>query len=117
VDVQKIRPVDLRGGVARQGQRQIIPAHAAAIIRDPDQTLAAFGIVHGDPPRPGIKRVFDQFLDGRGGPLHDLTRRDPVDRRFVQLPDRRALRGGVWAYLGVALHDATIASMGGQIRP
>jgi hypothetical protein len=75
--------------------------------------LAAIGTVHRDPPRPGIQRVFDQFLHRRGGPFHHLTRRDAVDHTLIQLADDRAQR----AYVGAVQDHAPICSRVWQIRP
>ena len=60
----------------RQRQRQVIRRHAAAIVADPDQRLAALGDGDLDPGGTGIQRVLDQFLDRRGRALDHLAGRD-----------------------------------------
>ena len=94
-DVQQIRAVDLRSRMPRHGQGQIFGRHAAAIVRDADQHLAAGRILDRDAPRPRIQRIFDQFLDRRGRPFNHLTRRNAVDRRFVQRANNGAYIGGM----------------------
>ena len=103
VNIQQIGPVDLRGRMTRQRQRQILGAHAAAVIDHPDQRLAALRDGHVDPPRPGIERVFHQFLHRRGRTLDHLARRDAVGDAVVQLADNRA-------YLGVVTVHGPISS-------
>ena len=100
----------------RDGQRQIRRRHAAAVIGDPDQHLAAAGIVHDHPPRARIERIFHQFLHRRRRTLHHFTRGNAVDRSFVQ----RANHGSVIMDVGVMRrHDPTssrMRPMGPQIR-
>jgi hypothetical protein len=89
-DVQKVAAVDLGRRVARQGERQILRPHAATVVGDADQGLAAMGDLHGDPRGAGVDGVLHQFLDRTGGPLHHLASRDTVDRGIVELADHRA---------------------------
>ena len=116
MDVEQVAAVDLAGRVAGQCQRQISSHHAVAIIGHPDQGLAAIGIGNIDPPRPGIQRVFDEFLDGGRGPLHHFARRNTVDRRLIQLADG----GRVLRYIaGFGVHATSSSMVGGaeiQIR-
>jgi hypothetical protein len=86
--------------------------HAAAVIGHPDQRLAAIGIIHRDPPRPGIQRVLHQFLDRRGRAFHHLARRDAVDRGLVQLPDHRARWRISWGGSGHATSGSRTARVG-----
>jgi uncharacterized MAPEG superfamily protein len=60
-------------------QRQFVGRHAAAIIGDRDQPLAAFLQRDVDARGAGIDRVLDQFFDCRSRALDDLARRDEVD--------------------------------------
>ncbi len=94
--------------MARQGQRQIIRRDAAAIIRNPDQCLAAVRIFHRDPAGTRINSVFHQLFHRRGGPLHHFARGDAVDRGVVQLPDN----GLIFAYVGVGMRHSAKPSMG-----
>jgi hypothetical protein len=64
---------DLAGGVAGQGQGQVIRADAGAVVRHPDQLDAAFLQVHPDIPGARVQAVLQQFLEGRGRPLHHLA--------------------------------------------
>ncbi len=105
-DVEKIGAVDLRRCMARERQRKVVRRHAAAVVCHTDQGLAAIGDHHLDARGPRIERVFDKLFDRRGRPLHDLTRRDPVDGGIVQLPDDRAR-----AHLEVGLGHTTTSSM------
>ena len=105
-DIEKVGAVDLGGRVARQSKRQVVRRHAAAIVCDPDQRLAAIGDHYLDPCRARVERVFDKLFGRRGGPLHDLARRDPVNGGIVQLPDDRAR-----AHLEVGLGHTTTSSM------
>ena len=107
-DVQQVRPVDLGRGVAREGKGQVVGRHAAAIIRDPDQRLAAIGDVDLDSACSGVQRVFNQFLHRRGGTFHNLTRCNAVDRNLIQLADHRAACSA--RYLGGMNGHMTICS-------
>ena len=108
--------------MARQRQRQVGPGHAAAIVRDPDQRLAAPRDVHCNPPGTGVQCVFNQFLDRTRRPFHHLARRDAVHRALVKLPDHRAVSvgavsmGPVGVDVGGVDGHATIPSMGEGIR-
>jgi hypothetical protein len=55
-----------------------IAQHAAAIVDDLDQSLAAGFDVHANAVGAGVERVLKQFLDDRGGALHDLAGGDLV---------------------------------------
>ncbi len=64
---------------------EIGPAHAAAVVRDPDQAAAA-AIGHDlDPAGAGVEGVFHKLLHGAGRPLHDLAGGDAVDQAFGEL--------------------------------
>ena len=88
-------------------QRQRLRCHAATVIADPDQGLAAIADRHLNAQRPGVERVLHQFLDGRGWALHHLTGRNPVDGSLIQLTDD----GVSIAYLGVRSQHAARPSM------
>ena len=99
--------------MAGQSERQIVSPHPAAVIGHPDQRLAAIGIGNLDPPRPGIQRVFDQLLHGRGRTFDHLTRSDAVDGGLIQLPYDRPIRQDIGAF---GVHPTRISRFR-QIRP
>ena len=111
LDVEQIAAVDLGGGVTRQRQGQILGAHATAIIGDADQRLAAMGHLDQHAPRPRVERVFHQLLHRRGRTFHDLARRDPVDRGFIQLADEGT------AHIGVITRHTAKPSMSPGVGP
>ena len=82
--------------MARQGQWQIIPRHAAAIVCDTDQCFAPIGDIHRNAPRTGVYGVFDQFLDRGGGAFDHLARGNAVDCGVIQLTNL----GAIFAYVG-----------------
>jgi hypothetical protein len=69
----------LRGAVAGNRQFEIGAPHAAAIIGDADQALAAARSDNVDATRPGVERILDQFLHDAGGSLDNFAGGDPVD--------------------------------------
>ena len=97
VDVQQVRPVDLGRGMPGERGRQVRRRDAMPVSGDAQQGATAVGKGDLDPPRACVERVLHQFLDRRCGPLHDLARRDPVDRRFGKLRNP----WGVLCYVGV----------------
>ena len=70
--------LQLAGGVALEGQQGIVAHHAAAVVDDLDELLAAGLDVDPDARGAGIQRVLQQLLDHRGGTLDDLTGGDLV---------------------------------------
>jgi hypothetical protein len=70
--------------MALDGQVEILGAHPGAIVDDADQPLAARLNRDIDPGRARVERVFDEFFNGRGGPLDDLARGDAVDEDRVK---------------------------------
>jgi hypothetical protein len=65
---------DLARGMPFDGKPRIFRLHPLAIVFDADLLLAAELHVDCEPPRTGVYRVFDQFLDDRRRPLDDLAR-------------------------------------------
>ncbi len=59
--------------MAFKAKQHVILIHAAAIVRHPDQAGAVAFNLDVYAVGPGIKGVFQQFLDRRGGPLDDLA--------------------------------------------
>ena len=113
-DPQQVVVRELRGGVALDRERELVRGHAAAVVGDRDQRLAAAGELDRDPPRAGVERVLDQLLDRRGRPLDHLARGDAVDQMLGQAADRghdnlgAAAQGG--AISGPACLDGPAAS-------
>ena len=68
----------LGGGVAQKGGAGILGGHAAAVVRHPQEGHAAVPDLHGDFGSPRVHGIFQQFLDGAGGPLHYFARGDEV---------------------------------------
>ena len=71
---------ELGRAVAGHGERQLVAAHALAVVGDADQALAAAGGDDVDPLRTGIERVLHQLLHHRRRPLHHLAGGDLVDQ-------------------------------------
>ncbi len=78
---------ELAGGVGPEGQRQVVALHAAAVVGDADEVLAAALDGQLDPRRAGVDGVLQQFLDHAGRSLDHLARGDLVDDRRRQFPD------------------------------
>src|SRR5262249_52983574 len=69
----------LAGGVAGEGERQVVRLDAAAVIDHPDEVGAAPLDVDVDAAAAGVDGVFQQLLDDAGRPLDDLAGGDLVD--------------------------------------
>ncbi len=76
--LQIIQIGNLAGGMARQGQRQILMGDAATIIAHPQQLHAALLDIDINASSAGIQAVFQQLLDDRGRPFHHFTGGDLV---------------------------------------
>ena len=87
-DAQEIVLGQLRGAVTLDGERELVPRHALAVIADGDEALAAVAQHHLDAARAGVDRVLDQLLHRRGGALHHLAGGDAVDQDRRQLANR-----------------------------
>ena len=81
--------VELAGGVAGEGQRQIVASDAAAVVDDADQLDAALLDVDVDARAAGIDGVFEQFLDDAGRPFDDLAGGDLGDDGIGKLLNSR----------------------------
>jgi hypothetical protein len=77
--LQVVEAGDLAGGVALEGQRQLVLGDAAAVVGHPDAPHAALLELHLDGRRAGVHGVLEHFLEHRGGPLDDLAGGDLVD--------------------------------------
>jgi hypothetical protein len=64
--------------VPLESELRVIAIHADSVIADAHQSAAALFEVDVDRRRPGVERVFEQFLDHRRGSLHDLAGRDLI---------------------------------------
>jgi len=69
---------DLAGGMSFKGQQGVVGAHAAAVVADLDQVLAAILNSHRDLCGSGINGVFHQFFHHRGRPFDNFARGDLV---------------------------------------
>ena len=79
---QIVGTADLRRRVPLERQQGIVAHHAAAVIGDLDQLLAAAFHLHPNAPRPRVQRVFQQFLHHRSRALHHLAGGDLVGDVF-----------------------------------
>jgi hypothetical protein len=74
--------MQLVGGVAGEGQGQIVGVDAAAVIDDLDEVAATVPDFDIDASAAGIDGVFQQFLDDAGGSFDDFAGDDLVDERM-----------------------------------
>ena len=74
--------------MALDRQDQLFRGHAAAIVGDRDQPLAAVPQGDVDARGAGVNRVLDQFLDRRRRPLDDFAGGNAVDEDRRQKTDR-----------------------------
>ena len=70
--------VQLARRVAQKRDARVLGRHAAAVVRHAQIRRAAAAQLHRHGAGSGVKRVFHQLLDHRGGPLHDLARGDQI---------------------------------------
>jgi hypothetical protein len=87
--------------MALESQKGIVAHHAAAIVGDLDQLLAARFHLHPDARCARIQRILQQLLQHRRRTLHHLARGDLVGNmlgkyvdspHFCLVPRRQALR-------------------------
>ena len=64
--------------MAQEGGAGILRGHSAAVVRDPQKGHAAVPDFDGDLGSPRVHGVFQQLLDGAGGPLHHLSGGDQI---------------------------------------
>jgi hypothetical protein len=81
---------DLAGGVALEGQRQLLGRDAAAVVLDHDGPDAAGHQPHGDLVGARIQRVVHQLAHHRGRALHHLAGGDLADQFVGQFSDGAA---------------------------
>src|SRR5262249_46659578 len=73
--------------VALDGEPGIVRIHALPIVLDANPLLAAKLGVNGQPTRPGIDGILDQFLDNRSGPPNDLASGNLIGKLGRKLGD------------------------------
>ena len=78
---------ELRGGVALDGERQILRPHADPVVDDADQAPPATLDRHLDAAGAGIDGVLHQLLDRGGRPLDHLACGDAIDQDRVEAAD------------------------------
>ncbi len=85
--------------MALDRERQIVGAHAGAVVGDADELEAAAGGGHVDAARPGVDGVLHQLLDDACRPLDDLTRGNAIYEVRRQLTNGHRMppapRGGI----------------------
>ena len=79
---QVFRIPDLRRGVALEGEQGIVAHHAAAVVGDLDQLLAASLNLNADAGGAGVERIFQQLLGHRSRTLHHFAGGDLVGNVF-----------------------------------
>ena len=85
--VGEIAVGDFRGGVALDGEREILGAHAAAVVDDADEPPPALLDGDVDARRAGVERVLDELLHGGGRTLDHLAGGDAVDEKGIETAD------------------------------
>ena len=83
-DIKQIAVRDFRGGMALNGQDQVILSHAMAIVRDGNERAPALANGDIDLRAARINCIFDQLLDGGCGTFDDLARSDLINERWVK---------------------------------
>ncbi|MNM35004.1 hypothetical protein D3C81_456660 [compost metagenome] len=104
---QVVQGSDFRGGMARQGQRQLFLVDAASVVGDGDAFHAAFFQAHRDLRGARVERVFQQLLDHGRRPLDHLAGGDLRNQLVRQGLDRAAGRDG-------SVHPQIIAGSQGE---
>ncbi len=79
------------GGVAGQGQRQVVSGHADAVVAYADQLAAAGLHVYIHPGSTRIKAVFQHFLNDRRGAFHHFA-----SGNLVGQPGAEQMNSGHW---------------------
>jgi hypothetical protein len=84
---QVLRGGQLAGGVAGEGQGQVLGQDTAAGVHDPDQLGAALLDLHVDEAGAGVHGVLQQLLDGARGSFDHLASSDLADDCVGELAD------------------------------
>ena len=87
--VQILRLPELGGGVAEKRGSGILPRHAAAVIRYPEEGHAAVAQLHRHLGGPGVHCVFQQLLHHRSRALHHLACGNQIGHMGGKLYDFR----------------------------
>ena len=82
---------DFAGGVAFEGDRQLVGRDAHAVVFHRNQPHTACGQAQGDLRRAGIQRVVHQLAHDGGGALDDLASGDLADQLVGEFADGAAL--------------------------
>ena len=80
--LQVVQARDLAGGVTGERKRQLFRLDATAIVAHHNATHTAFFDAQCNPRGARINRVFQQFLDHRGGAFHHFACGDLADQRI-----------------------------------
>ncbi len=78
---------DLAGGVTGKCEREFGLADATAVVGNTDLLHAAFAELDRYFAGTRIEAVLEQFLEGRGGPVDDFSRRNLADQQVGQYAD------------------------------
>ena len=92
---QVVGVFDFRGGVALEGQHGIVAHHAASVVGDLDQLLAARLDLNANARGTGVQRVLQQLLHHRRGTLNHLAGGDLVGNSLGE--DVNLAHGDQWA--------------------
>ena len=92
--LQIVEAGDLAGGVALEGQRQLVGRDAGAVVLDQDGAHAARGQPQRDLASAGVERVVEQLAHHRAGALDHLAGGDLADQLVGQFTDGAARWGG-----------------------
>ncbi len=85
--VEVVGRADLRGGVAVEGEACVDGRHAAAVVHDLDELLAAVAEVDLHAAGPRIDGVLHHLLDDRGGAVDHLAGGDLIGYHLGQQAD------------------------------
>ena len=86
--------VDLRGGMAGEGEHQFVTRHAAAVVADAQQLDPTFLELDLDRRAAGVERVLEQFLEDRRRTIDDFAGGDLADQKIREEGDSRCLGHG-----------------------
>ena len=88
--LQVVQVADLAGGVALEGDGQLVAQDALAVVFHADQAHTAGQQPQGDLGGAGVQRVVHQFTHHAGGALYDFTRRNLADKFVREFADGAA---------------------------
>ena len=76
--LQVLQALELAGGVAGDGEFELVSGDARPVVADLDPGLPAVADLDPDPRGPGVQRILQQLLEHAGRPLDHLARRDLI---------------------------------------